>query len=201
MTDKLKEFDLAVIGGGISGLSAALIMSAAIKDKKILSDKTVAVFDAGGSDALKAKFFNAPGVKTGLSGKKAIKNLRKQVVDYGASKIYDKLVSHIDKTEDGFVITEKKGKKYKAQTLLLATGFRKWRIEGIKIPLKRFTRTTNDSRVALEHNNYKVDDNIYVCGLLADVSSHYPIVAGTGAQAAINIIHDWTGEWIVIHDK
>lgn len=201
MSEKIKEFDLAVIGGGISGLSAALIMSAAIKDKKILSDKTVAVFDAGGSDALKAKFFNAPGVKTGLSGKKAIKNLRKQVVDYGASKIYDKLVSHIDKTEDGFVITEKKGKKYKVQTLLLATGFRKWRIEGIEIPMKRFTRTTNDSRVALEHNNYKVDDNIYVCGLLADVSSHYPIVAGTGAQAAINIIHDWTGEWIVIHDK
>ena len=110
-------------------------------------------------------------------------------------------MTKIVKTDEGFTVTEKKGKEYKTKTLLLATGFRKWRIEGIDLPIKRFTRTTNDSRVAMEHQDYKVADNIYVCGLLADVSSHYPIVAGTGAQAVINIMHEWTGEWIVIHDK
>jgi thioredoxin reductase len=201
MTDKVKEFDLVIIGGGISGLSAALVMSAAVKDKKSMSGKSVAVFDAGGSDALKATFYNAPGVKQGTSGKKSIKKLKDQVDAYGIAKLYKKMVTSLEKTDEGFTITEKKGKQYKAKTLLLATGFRKWRIDGIDLPIKRFTRTTNDSRVAMEHQDYKVADNIYVCGLLADVSSHYPIVAGTGAQAAINIMHEWTGEWIVIHDK
>ena len=43
MTEKIKEYDLAIIGGGISGLSAALVMSAAVKDKKSMSGKSVAV--------------------------------------------------------------------------------------------------------------------------------------------------------------
>jgi len=67
----MKKYDLAIIGGGISGLSAALILSAGIKDNENLKDKKICVIDAGGSDALKAQFFNAPGVKQGTSGKKS----------------------------------------------------------------------------------------------------------------------------------
>ncbi|MFA7327159.1 MAG: FAD-dependent oxidoreductase [Candidatus Kapaibacterium sp.] len=197
----MKNYDLAIIGGGISGLSAALILSAGIKDNESLKDKTIAIFDAGGSDALKAKFFNAPGVKQGASGKKAIKKLVEQVQSYGIAKFHDSRITEIVKGEDSFIIKTKKDKEYSATNLLLATGFRSWDIKGLELPIKPFTRTDNSSRVALEHTEYKVSDNIYVCGLLADVSSHYPIVAGTGAQAAINIMHDWTGEWIVIHDK
>jgi thioredoxin reductase len=197
----MKKYDLAIIGGGISGLSAALILSAGIKDNENLKDKKICVIDAGGSDALKAQFFNAPGVKQGTSGKKAIQKLVDQVQSYGKANIHNGRITEIVKVEDSFIIKTKKGKEYSASSLLLATGFRSWDIVGLELPLKRFTRTTNDSRVAIEHTEYKVSDNIYVCGLLADVSSHYPIVAGTGAQAAINIMYDWTGEWIVIHDK
>ena len=197
----MKIYDLAIIGGGISGLSAALILSAGIKDNENLKDKKICVIDAGGSDALKAQFLNAPGVKQGTSGKKAIQKLVDQVQSYGKAKIHNGRITEIVKVEDSFIIKTKKGKEYSASSLLLATGFRSWDIVGLELPLKRFTRTTNDSRVAIEHTEYKVSDNIYVCCLLADVSSHYPIVAGTGAQAAINIMYDWTGEWIVIHDK
>ena len=197
----MKKYDLAIIGGGISGLSAALILSAGIKDNESLKDKTIAIFDAGGSDALKAKFFNAPGLKQGTSGKKAIQKLTKQVESYGVVELLDNRIVVIIKEDESFIIKTKKDKEYSATNLLLATGFRSWDIKGLELPIKPFTRTDNSSRVAIEHTDYKVSDNIYVCGLLADVSSHYPIVAGTGAQAAINIMHDWTGEWIVIHDK
>lgn len=197
----MKHYDLAIIGGGISGLSAALILSAGIKDKESMKGKSIAVFDAGGSDALKAKFFNAPGVKQGTSGKKAIDKLMNQVQSYGIINFHKGRLSEIVKVGDGFIIKSKKDKEFSASNLLLATGFRSWDIKGLELPIKPFTRTDNSSRVAIEHTDYKVSDNIYVCGLLADVSSHYPIVAGTGAQAAINIMYDWTGEWIVIHDK
>lgn len=197
----MKHYDLAIIGGGISGLSAALILSAGIKDKESMKGKSIAVFDAGGSDALKAKFFNAPGVKQGTSGKKAIDKLMNQVQSYEIINFHKGRLSEIVKVGDGFIIKSKKDKEFSASNLLLATGFRSWDIKGLELPIKPFTRTDNSSRVAIEHTDYKVSDNIYVCGLLADVSSHYPIVAGTGAQAAINIMYDWTGEWIVIHDK
>lgn len=197
----MKHYDLAIIGGGISGLSAALILSAGIADNSSIKDKKICVIDAGGSDALKAKFFNAPGVKQGTTGKKAIKKLREQVLSYSATKLIDARVSSIENTDSKFTIKLRKEKEISADKLLLATGFRSWNITGLDLPIKPFTRTTNDSRIALKHSQYKVTENIYVCGLLADVSSHYPIVAGTGAQAAINIMYDWTGEWIVIHDK
>jgi|GEM_PF-4694640 len=35
----MKKYDLAIIGGGISGLSVALILSAGIKDKESLKEK------------------------------------------------------------------------------------------------------------------------------------------------------------------
>lgn len=197
----MKNYDLAIIGGGISGLSAALILSAGIKANGNLKDKSIAIFDAGGSDALKAKFFNAPGVKQGTSGKKAISKLVDQVQSYGIAKLYNTRVTEIIRSEECFNIKTKKEKEFSASNLLLATGFRNWNIEGLDLPIKPFTRTDNNSRVAIEHKEYKVKDNIYVCGLLSDVSSHYPIVAGTGAQAAINIMYDWSGQWIVIHDK
>lgn len=197
----MKHYDLAIIGGGISGLSAALILSAGIKDNKSLEGKKICVIDAGGSDALKAQFFNAPGVKQGTTGKKAIKKLREQVLSYGVVKIVDSRVKTITLEEENYHLNLRKETVITADKLLLATGFRSWDIGGIELPLKKFTRTTNDSRVAMKHKQYKISKNIFVCGLLADVSSHYPIVAGTGAQAAINIMHDWTGEWIVIHDK
>lgn len=197
----MNKYDVAIIGGGISGLSAGLILSAGIKDNNEIRDKSVCVFDAGGSDALKAQFFNAPGIKQGTSGKKAIKKLREQVESYRIVDFYDNRVREIRKISDGYTIATKKGAVANAEYIILATGFRNWDINGLEIPIKPFTRTTNPSRVAVEHRDYRIDDKIYVCGLLADVSSHYPIVAGTGAQAAINLMHEWTGEWIVIHDK
>lgn len=197
----MTNFDLAIIGGGISGLTAALVLSAGVQDNPNLKDKKIAIFDAGGSDALKARFFNAPGVKQGTSGKKAIRKLREQVQSYGVVSFYDNRVKEIIRNESQFNIAVRKENGYTSDKILLSTGFRSWDIKGIELPIKQFTRTTNPSRVAIVHSDYNVEENIYVCGLLSDVSSQYPIVAGTGAQVAINIMHDWTGEWIVIHDK
>jgi thioredoxin reductase len=197
----MTNFDVAVIGGGISGLSTALILSSGIQNNPDLADRKVCVIDAGGSDALKARFFNAPGIKQGISGKKALNKLREQVQSYAIAKFYDNRVKKITRVESGFQIEQRKDDPIMADNIVLATGFRAWDIKGLELPLKPFTRTTKPSRVAMEHSGYKVADNIYVCGLLADVSSQYPIVAGTGAQVALDILHDWTGEWVVIHDK
>lgn len=197
----MTKYDLAIIGGGISGLSAALILSSGIKEYSNLNEKTIAIIDSGGSDALKARFFNAPGTKQGISGKKALRKLREQVQSYGVVTHYDNRVKEISKESNKFKISYGKENELFTEKILLSTGFRSWNIKGIELPLKQFTRTTNTSRVAMNHIDYRVEENIYVCGLLSDVSSQYPIVAGTGAQAAINIMFDWTGEWIVIHDK
>lgn len=196
----MNSYDLIIIGGGVAGLSCGLVLASGMKEYEDLEDKKVLIIDNDRSDALRAAFFNAPGVKQGISGREAIDDLKNQIYYYDNIDFHKGTVKEIFK-KDNFKITTKKDESLNAEKIVLATGFRGWTIKGIDLPVKEFTRSSKPNRVSLKHESYKVDDNIYVCGLLSDVSSHYPIVAGTGAQTAINIMHDWTNKWLVIHDK
>lgn len=48
--------------------------------------------------------------------------------------------------------------------------------------------------------DYKVKNGLYVAGLLAGLSSMYTAAAGSGVQVAINILSEWAGKPVVIHD-
>ena len=61
-------FDVLIIGGGVSGVSCALVLGSA-KDKKFMSDKKIGIFSHQKSSSLQdALFNNAYGIPAGKLG-------------------------------------------------------------------------------------------------------------------------------------
>lgn len=201
-----KNYDVLIVGGGPSGLSAALMFGSAVSFVPEAEDKTAIVIDAGHSDAKRAQFFNAPGLKPGLSGDEALEQTRSQLHQYSNLSYQEGKVRNIERLDEGFSIEyfnsdTKSKEKIKANKIILATGFRSFGINGLDVEPTNFKKSDNPTRVQFEHNNYQIENDIYVCGLLSGDSSQWPIVTGSGAQVAINIISEWAGAWKVMHDK
>lgn len=61
-------FDVLIIGGGVSGMSCALILGSA-KNKAFVTDKKTGIFTHQKNSSLQeAIFYNAYGIKLGKSG-------------------------------------------------------------------------------------------------------------------------------------
>lgn len=109
-------FDVIVVGGGPSGLTAALYARRA--------NKTVLVIEKdifGGQITFSPKVENIPGFLA-VTGNEFAEKLVEQVLAQGAEVEYDR-VTAVEKTENGFtVVTE--GSSFEGKTVILATGAR-----------------------------------------------------------------------------
>jgi len=201
----MNKYDVAIIGGGPAGLSAAFIIASASKHLEEAMNRNIIIIDAGHSDALKAKFHNVSGLPFGIEGKEALELTKSKLENFPNIKFVEGNVKHISEDKD-YVIEyrdfEDKNKEFVvSDNLVLATGFRRWNIKGLDVPLKEFERSENPTRVSIENTDFIVRDNLYVCGLLSGVSSQWDIVAGSGSQVGVHIISKWAGSWKVVHDK
>lgn len=200
----MNSFNVAIIGGGPAGLACGLIIGSS-KNKPNCSDKSAIIIDAGHSDAHRALINNSAGLIAGTTGGDALKIAEKNLEQYpNIDKVGGK-VRQIIKKDNGFEITyfsdSKENIVINSEIIVLAGGFRSFGINGLDINPVHFKRSTNQTRVMIENNDFKVAPNIYVCGLLAGVSSQWDIVTGSGAQVGVHIISDWAGNWEVVHDK
>ncbi len=107
-------FDVIVIGGGPSGLTAALYARRA--------NKTVLVIEKdifGGQITFSPKVENIPGFAA-VTGNEFAEKLVDQVLGQGAEVEYDK-VTAVEKTENGFTV-KTEGSSFEGKTVILATG-------------------------------------------------------------------------------
>lgn len=108
-------YDIAIVGAGPAGLTAAIYASRARKSVVVIEKESF-----GGQIILSPGVENYPGVVGSISGADLASNLLDKAMEFGAVTEFDKVVS-VERTEKGFVCHGEYG-DYEGKALILATG-------------------------------------------------------------------------------
>lgn len=198
-------FDVLIIGGGVSGVSCALVLGSA-KTKAFVSDKNIGIFThQKASNLQEALFNNAYGIPAGTLGAdlmhQSIQQLHEQYPHI--IQLDNEKVMKIEGTYGNFTLITNK-KRYTTKAIVVAINASStFAIEGLMqyvIPHKKAIPSKN--RIQLENNDHLVAEGIYVAGTLAGWRSQLAIAAGSGASVATDILTLWNdGNHAQAHDS
>lgn len=151
MTDNAREYEVAVVGGGPAGLTAALYTTR-------LGHDTVVVDRGGGRAAMMADTHNVIGVPEDVSGNELLQTAREQVREYGADYVRG-YVENASRLDDGRFNLHGGEHDFVADRVVLATGFTDVRSDP---PLPR---TGRGLHYCLHCDAYMfIDQPVYVMG-------------------------------------
>lgn len=115
MTDN-KNFDVIIVGGSYSGLSAAMALGRALRNVLIIDSGLPCNRQTPHSH----NFITQDGEKPSVIAEKA----KGQVLKYGTVKFINDLAVNAAKTDNGFTISIQSGKVFSARKLVFATGLK-----------------------------------------------------------------------------
>lgn len=185
------KYDVAVVGGGVAGGSAAIFLAkAGLKTLVIDNDK---------GQTRRAWLDNHYGFADGIGGPDLVDAGQKQAKRLGADWQVGQVVA-VERQEDGFAIKTEEGGSYEAKQVILATGAAMALAEALSLEFtdgreKRYPRV-----VKVDIDGRTSQPGIWAAGILAGVSAHTIITAGHGAHVAIGLISEVEGERHVQHD-
>ncbi|MBL7886497.1 MAG: NAD(P)/FAD-dependent oxidoreductase [Flavobacterium sp.] len=198
-------FDVLIIGGGVSGVSCALILGSAQK-KPFVQDKKIGIIAHQKASSLQeALFNNAYGISAGKLGSEilveSIEHLQKTYPHI--TIIEDEKVMRIEGSAGNFTITTNKN-TYQTKMVVIGIGAgNPFTIEGLEeyvMPHQKIIPEKN--RIQLKNVDHKVTEGIYVTGTLAGWRSQLAIAAGSGAAVATDILTLWNaGIHVQAHDS
>ena len=198
-------YDVLIIGGGVSGMSCALILGSA-QNKPFVIDKKLGIITHQKASSLQdALFNNAYGIPIGKLGSE----LLTESVDH-----LNQLYPHIDqisgekvmkiegKVGNFTVITNQNSYQTKIVVIGIGAG-NPFTIEGLAeyvMPHQKVIPEKN--RIQLKNIDHKVTEGIYATGTLAGWRSQLAIAAGSGAAVATDILTLWNnGVHAQVHDS
>ena len=189
-------FDVLIIGGGVSGMSCALVLGSA-KKKIFVADKTIGIFTHQKASSLQeALFNNAYGIPAGKLGSHLLKESTEQLsASYPhISQIPNEKVLKIEGQFPEFTIVTNKS-SYKTRLVVVGIGASNtFDIEGLMQYVEPHQKSLPEKeRIQLKNNDHKVTEGIYVIGTLAGWRSQLAIAAGSGAAVATDILTLWNG--------
>ena len=198
-------FDVLIIGGGVSGISCALVLGSA-KNKPFASKKKIGIFTHQKSSALQeAVFNNAYGIIPGKLGSELLNESKTHLsATYPhVTQIPEEKVLKIEGKYPDFTVTSNKN-TYKTQYIIVGIGSANtFDIEGLNqfvVPHQK--ALAEKQRIQLQNADQKVIEGIYVIGTLAGCRSQLTIAAGSGAAVATDLLTLWNeGIPVQIHDS
>jgi len=189
-------FDVLIIGGGVAGMSCALVLGSAQK-KSFVSDKKIGIIAHQKTSSLQEAIFNnAYGITPGKLGSE----LLSESIDHlsnlypHVAQIPDEKVMKIEGEFPNFTVTTNKS-TYTTKTIVVAIGYANtFAIDGLMHYVEPHQKTlVEKQRIQLKNTDHKVANGIYVAGTLAGWRSQLAIAAGSGAAVATDILTLWNG--------
>jgi hypothetical protein len=198
-------YDVLIIGGGVSGMSCALLLGSA-QHKPFAVDKKIGIIAHQKASSLQdALFNNAYGIPAGKLGSdllnESITHLQ-QIYTHIDQISSEKVVKIEGEVGNFSVITNKN--TYAAKMVVIGIGAANpFTIEGLEayvIPHQKVIAEKN--RIQLKNTDHKVTEGVYVTGTLAGWRSQLAIAAGSGAAVATDILTLWNnGVHVQVHDS
>lgn len=186
--------DVLIIGGGVSGLSCALVLGSAHK-KPFVHDKKIGIITHQKTSSLQeAIFYNAYGIPSGKLGSEllteSIQHLQESYPH--VTQIEGEKVLKVVGQFPNFTVTTNKN-SYQAKIIVVAIGYSNtFNIEGLMHYVEPHKKALAEKqRIQLKNEDHKVTEGIYVVGTLAGWRSQLAIAAGSGAAVATDILTLW----------
>ncbi len=192
ITDNM--FDVLIIGGGVSGMSCALVLGSA-KNKTFVTDKKIGIFTHQKNSSLQeAIFYNAYGITPGKLGSELLTESAQDLATTypHITQIPNEKVMKIEGSYPEFTVVTNKN-SYKTKNIVVGIGSANtFDIEGLMQFVEPHKKALPEKqRIQLKNEDHKVADGIYVIGTLAGWRSQLAIAAGSGAAVATDILTLW----------
>lgn len=184
-------YDVAVVGGGLAGGSAAIFLAkAGLKTLMLDNDK---------GQTRRAWMENHYGFAEGISGPDLVDAGRKQATRLGTEWVTAQ-VAAIKPEGDGFVVTTEEGQSYGAKQVLLATGALMTLAEAMGLAFTEGREPRPPKVVQVDGDGRTSLPGVWAAGIIAGASAHTIITAGDGARVAVNLISQVQGKRHIQHD-
>ncbi|MFB6106180.1 MAG: FAD-binding protein [Halobacteriaceae archaeon] len=186
--------DVLVVGGGVAGLTAAVFTARADLDTLVASADDPIL-------ARNAHLENVPGFPAGVNPRQYLDLLREQAESAGATRVratVERLASEDGPEGTGFVATLADGDAVRADRVIAASWSDAGYLDGLPVATdqrgsKTFLQPERGGRTAVA--------GLYAAGRLADRFHQTVVAAGSGAEAALALIHDsdvpFYHDWVV----
>lgn len=197
-------FDVIIIGGGVSGVSSALVLGSA-HNKPFAADKKIGLIAHQKASSLQnAVFNNAYGISPNKLGSELLAESLEHLSSLypHVEQISDEKVLKIEGEVENFTVITNKN-TYKTKLVVIGIGASNpFLIEGLEafvIPHQKLAPEKN--RIQLKNKDHLVKEGVYAVGVLAGHRSQLSIAAGSGASVATDILTLWNdGKHSMVHD-
>ncbi|WP_293445396.1 NAD(P)/FAD-dependent oxidoreductase [Persephonella sp.] len=196
----MERYDVIIIGGGPAGLTCGITLASSKGKFDFAENRKYLIIYGDYSDLDKALLNNVPGINKGTKGKDLLRQIRKQAEGFENLKLKKGKVVKAEGEKGNFTVYLENGETYKADYIVIATGFHSFDIQGLNVEVIPHKKSPRQGKIMIKNENGKVREGLFVAGLVAGVPTMFACASGSGAEVACDILSEWAGKTVVVHD-